>query len=96
MSDYRNPNDPMGRDPNPLYDPDDRGGSATWGWAAAALFVVVILAIAFGVGSGPNRVASNNAPPPVISPASPGAAHPGNPAPLAPPSAPASQNNNNL
>jgi hypothetical protein len=95
MSDYRNPNDPMGRDPNPLYDPDDRGGSATWGWAAAALFVVVILAIAFGVGSGPSRVASNNASPPVMSPAAPGAANPGNPAPLAPPSAPASQNNNN-
>lgn len=93
MSDYRNPNDPMGRDP--LYDPDARGGSTTWGWAAAALFVVVILAIAFGVGGSPSRIASNNPRPPVMSPAPPSPANPHNPVPLTSPSTLAPQNNNN-
>jgi len=70
MSDYRNSefdyrNDPLRRDP--AYDPDARAMNATWGWIAAAVFIVVVLAVAFVIGhepgqSGPNT-ASNDAPP---------------------------------
>ena len=51
MSDYRNqdfndPNldDPLRRD----VSPDARASNATWGWIAAAIFVVAVLAVAFG------------------------------------------------
>jgi hypothetical protein len=81
MSDYRNSefgNDPLRRDPS--YDPDARAMNATWGWIAAAVFIVVVLAVAFGIGHEPNtRTASNNdvTPPaatrmaPPLTPASP-------------------------
>lgn len=66
MSDFRDPlyrdsNDPISG--NVGYEP--AGRNAGWGWIAAAVFLVVILAIAFGVGHSPNdRVALNSAPPP--------------------------------
>src|ERR1700691_1864002 len=65
MSDYRNSSDPLYRDPNgPMtgnagYVPAART-NAGWGWIAGAIFLVIILAIAFGVGHEPNRVASND------------------------------------
>ncbi len=61
MTDYRNPNDPFYRDERRdlSYDPDARSYNATWGWIAGALFLVVILAIAFGVGREPTQTASN-------------------------------------
>jgi cell division protein FtsN len=64
MSDYRNPNDPLRREPP--YDPDARAMNATWGWVAAAVFLVVVLAVAFGIGhqSGQFNTASNDATPP--------------------------------
>lgn len=75
MSDYRNPNFDY-RDPNdPLrhdvrFDPDARAANAARGWIAAAVFLVVVLAIAFGVGHrgqlGTNT-ASNDTAPPAIS-----------------------------
>ena len=89
MSDFR---DPLYRDPNnPTssnigYEPA-AGRNAGWGWIAGAVFLVVVLAIAFGVGHTPNaRVASNNASPAITHPlAAPLAA---NPAPgLTPPPA---------
>ena len=46
MSDYRDPNDPTWR--NAAYDPNARGYSSTWGWVIGALFVLVVLVIAFG------------------------------------------------
>jgi hypothetical protein len=62
-SDYRDPNDPLRRDPSPT--PDARAMNATWGWIAAAVFLVVVLAVAFGVGHQPNQVtAANNVTPP--------------------------------
>jgi hypothetical protein len=70
MSDYRNSefdyrNDPLRRDP--AYDPDARAMNATWGWIAAAVFIVVVLAVAFGIGHEPGQsgsnTASNDAPP---------------------------------
>jgi hypothetical protein len=69
MSDYRNqdfnyrsPDDPMRRDAK--FDPDTRAANAAWGWIAAAVFLVVVLAVAFGIGHEPNQVASNDVTPP--------------------------------
>jgi len=62
MSDYRNPDDPMWR--NASYDPQARSQTAAWGWIAAAIFLVVVLAVAFGVQHEPSqRTAANTAPP---------------------------------
>ncbi len=80
MSDYRNPNFDY-RDPNdPLrydtrLDPDARSANAAWGWIAAAVFLVVVMAIAFGVGHqgqlGTNTASNDTAPPPAMSRMSP-------------------------
>jgi hypothetical protein len=59
MSDYRNSNDPLRQDTR--YDPDARSANAAWGWIAAAVFVVVVLAFAFGVGHEPGRNGTNTA-----------------------------------
>jgi hypothetical protein len=76
MSDYRDPNDPMWRSTS--YTADQRSYNATWGWIAGAVFLVIVLAIAFGVRNEPTHTASNDtapsarmAPPPAINPASP-------------------------
>jgi hypothetical protein len=67
--DYRNSNDPLGR--NPPFDPDARAMNATWGWIAAAIFLVVVLAVAFGIGHQPGQggmnTASNDTAPPAAS-----------------------------
>jgi hypothetical protein len=65
MSDYPDPNDPMYR--NTGYEPVERSPGTTWGWIAGAVFLVIVLALAFGVGHEPSRVASNNASPPETS-----------------------------
>jgi hypothetical protein len=74
MSDYRNPDDPMWR--NASYDPQARIETAAWGWIAAAVFLVVVLAVAFGVQHEPSQrtaattppVANGLAPPPASAP----------------------------
>ena len=58
MSDYRDPNDPMYG--NTAYEPADRRDGTSWGWIAGAVFLVIVLALAFGVGHEPSRVASND------------------------------------
>src|SRR6516162_5850309 len=58
MSDYRDPNDRLYGSSG--YEPADRRNSS-WGWIAGALFLVIVLALAFGVGHEPSRVASNDA-----------------------------------
>jgi hypothetical protein len=70
MSDYRNsdlhnPEDPFRRDSR--LDPDVQASNTAWGWIAAAVFVVVLLAVAFGVGHQPGQgtnTASNDITPP--------------------------------
>src|SRR5579872_5646136 len=57
MSDFRNsdlgePNDPLRRDYR--YDEDARSANAAWGWIAGAVFVVIVLLVAFGIGHSPN------------------------------------------
>jgi hypothetical protein len=64
MSNY-DYNDPLRRDPP--YDPVASDMNATWGWIAAAVFIVVILAVAFGIGhqgqSGTNTAQNEFGPP---------------------------------
>ena len=81
MSDYRNSdfNDPLRREPP--YDPDARAMNATWGWVAAAVFIVVVLAVAFGIGHQPNQGGTNTASNDITPPAATRMAPPANPAP---------------
>ena len=72
MSDFRNPNDPLRRDFGD--DPELRSRNATWGWIAAAVFIVLVLAVIFGVGRGSNPGDTNtayNSPPTASSPMTP-------------------------
>jgi hypothetical protein len=91
MSDYRDPNDPYNR--NIGYEPTSASTKTGWVWLAAAIFFVIVLAVAFGVGHEPNRVASNDrTAPSAMSPLTPPAARsPATPTPtpsLIPPQAP--------
>jgi hypothetical protein len=92
MSDYRNSdydyrNDPLRRDP--AYDPDARAMNATWGWIAAAVFIVVVLAVAFGIGHEPGQSGTNTAANDVTPPAATRMAPPLTMAPPANPAPPA-------
>jgi hypothetical protein len=106
MSDFGNydPNDQLRRDPP--FDPDAKAMNAAWGWIAAAVFLVVVLAVAFGIGHepGPISTASNDSTspavqhmaPPVKPAPAPGATtmSPTAPAPITPaPGAPAPNGN---
>jgi len=95
MSDSRNSNyrntPPRGDLP---YDPNARAMNATWGWIAAAVFLVVVLAVAFGIGHQPGQfnTASNDATPPAAHMAPPPVTLAPNPAvtnPVVAPTAPA-------
>ena len=61
MSDYNyhGPEDPFRRDD--VYDPNARGGNTAWGWIAAAVFLVVVLAMLFGVGHQAGQTGTNTA-----------------------------------
>jgi hypothetical protein len=85
MSDYRNSEFGY-RNDEPPYDPVARDMNATWGWIAAAVFIVVVLAVAFGVGHQPGqRTASNDiGSPPATHMAPPASLQPIAPAPSAP------------
>jgi hypothetical protein len=87
MSDYRDPNDPMYG--NLGYEPSDRRTNSGWGWIAAALFLVIVLAIGFGVAHEPTRVASNDSPSAATHMTPPATTNPGSLPGLAPPPAPA-------
>lgn len=93
-SDYDYRNDPMRRDP--AYDPDARAMNATWGWIAAAVFIVVVLAVAFGIGHEPgqsgSRTASNDVTPPAATRMAPPFSPAATPAPVTPtPNSPAAR-----
>lgn len=84
MSNYGNydPNDPLRREPP--YDPDARAMNSAWGWIAAALFLVVVLAVAFGIGHEPGTIntASNDSTPPAVQHMAPPAAPSPNASPM--------------
>jgi hypothetical protein len=54
---------PRSERPDVEYEPADRTGTSC-GWITGAVFLVIILAMALGMGHEPTRVASNNAAPP--------------------------------
>jgi hypothetical protein len=103
MSEFRDPNDPLGRDTP--YDLNARRDGAGWGWAAGAVVVIILVALAFGIGRNPSNqagtnVAANNPPLTQPSPApsgpagsafSPAPMNPSGPAPMNP-SGPAPMN----
>jgi hypothetical protein len=84
MSDYRNSEFEYRNEPP--YDPVARDMNATWGWIAAAVFIVIVLAVAFGVGRQPTtNTASNDITPPAATRmAPPPSATPMAPAPNSP------------
>jgi len=103
MSDYRNqefgyrdPEDPFRDDAK--MNPDVRSGNAVWGWTAAAVFLAVVLAVAFGYHSGQpgTHTASNDVTPPAaMAPPAPVPAPtfaPASPTPAAPTITPAPDN----
>ncbi len=59
------PNDPLHRDEwRPDFGRNEmRSANATWGWVAAAVFVAVVLFIAFTSGHNSTQTASNDVPP---------------------------------
>jgi hypothetical protein len=73
MSDYNY----HGPEDHDVYDPNARTGNTAWGWIAAAVFLVVVLAMLFGVGHQAGQpgtnTASNDANPPAtrMAPATP-------------------------
>jgi len=101
MSDYNyhGPEDPFRRDD--VYDPNVRSRNTAWGWIAAAVFLVVVLALLIGIGHHAGQpgtnTASNDSNPPATRMAPPTPAPPNvppaaaTPAPAnpAPPAAPA-------
>jgi hypothetical protein len=93
MTDYRDPyfdhHRPAG------FDADARVTNATWGWIAAGVFLVVILAVGFGLGHQPGHGGTNTA---MNTPAPPSAVTHMNPPTFAPatpaPNTPAQPRNN--
>jgi len=87
MSDYRDPNEPLWRGAE--YEPATRGNDISWGWIAGVLAIVVVVAIAFGIGHGPTQTASNDTSPAASQAPPPATPHPMKPAlpGLAPPPA---------
>lgn len=90
--DFRNPDDPFRNDSK--LDPNVQSANAGWGWIAAAVFLVIVLAAAFGVGHQPGQggtnMASNMTPPPAASRMAPTTVLPpaATPAPAANPAPP--------
>lgn len=54
-----NPEDPFRNDSK--LDPNVKASDAGWGWIAAAVFLVIVLAIAFGAGHRPGQTGTNMA-----------------------------------
>ena len=85
MSDYRDPynKDPLDPTAGPGMDSDGamrsdvRRSNSGLGWIAGAVFVIVVLALIFGLSGGGDRTASTGGSPPA---ATTGAAPPAGPA----------------
>ena len=67
--DDMDPNDPLRREEwRPEIGRDEmRSANATWGWVAAAVFVAVVLFIAFTSERNGTQTASNDVSPPIAS-----------------------------
>ena len=63
MADTRGPDDRMPEDRNfGQRMPEDRSSNAMIGWAAGAVFIVLVLLFVFGVGRDGSRTADTNPP----------------------------------
>jgi len=71
LGDYQDPNDPMRRAGTPY---EAGRSNAALGWIAGAVFLVVVLALIFGLGGDGERTAGTGTTPPA---ATTGAAPPG-------------------
>lgn len=86
MTDYRDPYFDHQRPER--NNPDARVINTTWGWIAAAVFLVVVLAVVFGLGHQPGRNGTNTAmntpapPPTATTRMNPPTFAPATPAPL--------------
>jgi hypothetical protein len=92
MTDYRNypnPEDPFPDDPK--LDPYVRAPSPAWGWITAAIFVVIVFAVAFGLGHKSGEFGTNTAANDVTPPAVTHMAPPANAPPQAATPAPTTQ-----
>jgi hypothetical protein len=58
MSNFQDPNDPHWRGGS--YEPGYRGTDIGWGWLAAAVLAVIVVAAAYGIGHAPTQTASND------------------------------------
>jgi hypothetical protein len=74
MGDYHDPNDPMRRAGTPY---EARQSNAALGWIAGAVFLVVVLALIFGLGRDADQTAGTGTSPPA---ATTGTTAPGAPA----------------
>jgi hypothetical protein len=61
LGDYQDPNDPMRRAGTPY---EGRRSNAALGWIAGAVFLVVVLALIFGLGGDGDRTAGTGTTPP--------------------------------
>lgn len=85
MTDYRDPNSRMDMDRRA----EMSSSNTMWGWIAGAVFLVLVLAVIFGLGGNDSRTATDTASPPAAttgsggsSPAAP--ARPSTPPPASP------------
>jgi hypothetical protein len=69
MGDYQDPNDPMHRAGTPY---EARQSNAALGWIAGAVFLVVVLALIFGLGGDGDRTAGTGTPPGATTGTAPG------------------------
>jgi hypothetical protein len=89
MTDYRDPNNPLDIDRRA----DMRSSNAMWGWIAGAVFLVLVLAVIFGLGGSDQRTAGTSpASPPAATTGSGAGSSPGSTAPTRPSMPPAGQN----
>ena len=62
MTDYRDQNPYFDEDRRPAgFASDARAKNALWGWVAAAVFLVMVLAVAFGIGHHPSQSGTSTA-----------------------------------
>lgn len=88
MTDYRDPNTRLDVERRA----DSRSSNAMWGWIAGAVFLVLVLAVIFGLGGSDNQTATNTGSPPAAttgtgaspSGSAPPASRPSTPAPAQP------------
>jgi hypothetical protein len=92
MTDFRDPNTRLDMDRRLDVDAraDMKSSNTMWGWIAGAVFLVLVLAVIFGLGGSDERAATNTGSPPAATTGAAGnppattPARPNMPAPASP------------